>query len=158
MLMCRLQSEAAMARRRILEEQDTSTAQVHEATWSREVLRIYDEARPETKAVYQFGHDADTGAAPDNWIIRWVMWHVFRYRDYRNKGRPPRNGIRTSATPSTTDDEMHDSAPAQSLSQEVSTDSASSNNNSASITRQESLSCESAFICCAMSCLIDQYV
>lgn len=103
-----LQTEAATARRRILEGQDTSTAQVHEAAWAREVLRIYQDARPETKAVYQFGHDLQTG---DNWIIRWVMWHVFRYRDYRNKGRPSRNAATASLSPSTTDEEEHDPAP-----------------------------------------------
>jgi hypothetical protein len=80
--------EAAQARRRLLESQSSSTAQIHESAWQREVMRVYDDACLETKAVYEFGHDTENRIRPDNWIIRWLLWHVFRYRDYRNKGRP----------------------------------------------------------------------
>lgn len=77
--------EAAEGRKRLLEGQVSSTAQIHEGAWQREVLRIYDDAQAQTRAVYQFGHDTADPQAPDNWIIRWMLWHVFRYRDYRNK-------------------------------------------------------------------------
>jgi hypothetical protein len=77
--------EAAEGRRRLLEGQAGSTAQIHETAWHNEVLRIYNDAQPQTRAVYQFGHDVADPRAPDNWIIRWMLWHVFRYRDYRNK-------------------------------------------------------------------------
>lgn len=77
--------EAADGRRRLLENQAGSTAQIHETAWQNEVLRIYNDAQPQTRAVYQFGHDLADPQAPDNWIIRWMLWHVFRYRDYRNK-------------------------------------------------------------------------
>jgi hypothetical protein len=80
--------EAAQARRRLLESQSSSTAQIHESAWQREVMRVYEDACAETKAVYKFGHDTENRIRPDNWIIRWLLWHVFRYRDYRNKGRP----------------------------------------------------------------------
>lgn len=79
------QMEAAEGRKRLLEGQATSTAQIHESAWQREVLRIYHDAQPQTRAVYQFGHDTADPHTPDNWIIRWMLWHVFRYRDYRNK-------------------------------------------------------------------------
>ncbi|EGP86818.1 unnamed protein product [Zymoseptoria tritici ST99CH_1A5] len=83
-----MKMEAAQARRRLLESQTSSTAQIHESAWQREVMRVYDDACIETKAVYNFGHDTENRIRPDNWIIRWLLWHVFRYRDYRNKGRP----------------------------------------------------------------------
>lgn len=66
--------EAAGARKRLLESQSLSTAQIHEAAWQREVLRIYAEACLETKAVYRFGHDIENRVEPDNWIIRWLLW------------------------------------------------------------------------------------
>ncbi|KAK4498083.1 hypothetical protein PRZ48_010739 [Zasmidium cellare] len=85
--------EAAEGRRRLMEGQTSSTAQIHEAAWQREVLRIFEQARPETRAVYRFGQDTSQDAngveLVDNWIIRWMLWHVFRYRDYRNRNRPP---------------------------------------------------------------------
>ena len=65
--------EAAEARRRLMQTQSSSTAQIHEITWQREVVRIYDAARTETKAVYQFGHDSTDREIPDNWIIRWYV-------------------------------------------------------------------------------------
>lgn len=65
------QMEAAEARRRLMQSQISSTAQIHEITWQREVMRIYELARIETKAVYQFGHDTTDREIPDNWIIRW---------------------------------------------------------------------------------------
>lgn len=77
--------EAAEGRRRLLASQASSTAQIHETAWQNEVLRIYNDAQPQTRAVYQFGHDVADAQVPDNWIIRWMLWHVFRYRDYRNK-------------------------------------------------------------------------
>lgn len=80
-----MEMEAAEGRRRLLESQASSTAQIHETAWQNEVLRIYNDAQPQTRAVYQFGHDIADPQAPDNWIIRWMLWHVFRYRDYRNK-------------------------------------------------------------------------
>lgn len=52
----------------------------------REILFIYYNARPETKAYYDLGHYVD-GGTEENWIIKWFLWHVFRYRDNRNRGR-----------------------------------------------------------------------
>ncbi|KAM3413720.1 hypothetical protein BST61_g10409 [Cercospora zeina] len=99
-----MKMEAAEGRKRLLEGQAMSTAQIHEYAWQREVLRIYHDAQPQTRAVYQFGHDTADPNAPDNWIIRWMLWHVFRYRDYRNKQQRQANG-----TGSGDDDDEHSS-------------------------------------------------
>ena len=63
-----------------------SNAQISETAIHREILRIYQSARRETKAVYDLGRDTDR-IEEENWVIRWMLWHVFRYRDNRNKNR-----------------------------------------------------------------------
>lgn len=65
------QMEAAEGRKRLLESQNGSTAQIHENAWQHEVMRIYNDAQVQTRAVYQFGHDQQNSEHPDNWIIRW---------------------------------------------------------------------------------------
>jgi len=37
-----------------------------------EILRIYREAMPETKTVYDKGHDTES-FNEENWIIRWML-------------------------------------------------------------------------------------
>ena len=49
-----------------------------------EIKRIYQAATRVMKAVYDLAHDNDRGEE-DNWVIRWMLWHVSRYRDKRNK-------------------------------------------------------------------------
>lgn len=94
-----------------------SHAHVTETAIHREILRIYHLARPETKTVYALGRDTDR-VEEENWVIRWMLWHVFRYRDNRNRNRrAPSSGNSgdnddddeddndvspTAATPSTT--------------------------------------------------------
>lgn len=63
-----------------------SNAQISETVTHREILRIYRLARPETKVVYDLGRDTDR-VEEENWVIRWMLWHVFRYRDSRNRNR-----------------------------------------------------------------------
>ncbi len=63
-----------------------SSFQVSETAIHREILRIYAMARRETKPVYDLGRDT-AGIEEENWVIRWMLWHVFRYRDNRNKNR-----------------------------------------------------------------------
>lgn len=96
-----LQEEAVEGRRRMTESQDVlvpslrgkenveppySNAQISETVTHREILRIYRMARPETKVVYDLGRDTDR-VEEENWVIRWMLWHVFRYRDSRNRNR-----------------------------------------------------------------------
>jgi hypothetical protein len=101
------QNEAAEARHRMCEERSNLTEEaqadstltkpygVHmlsEAAQYKEVQNIFATASPETRAVYELGQYTD-GLGPfgdrqgplDNWIIRWCLWHVFRYRDDRNR-------------------------------------------------------------------------
>lgn len=94
-----MKEEAVEGRRRMTESQGAlvpdlktgveppySHAHVSETAVHREILIIYQLARPETRRVYDLGRD--TGRVEEeNWIIRWMLWHVFRYRDNRNKCR-----------------------------------------------------------------------
>lgn len=97
------QEEAVEGRRRMTESQDVlvpalrgnasvgppySNAQISETVTHREILRIYRMARPETRVIYDLGQDLDR-VEEENWVIRWMLWHVFRYRDSRNKNRRP---------------------------------------------------------------------
>ena len=68
-----------------------SHAHVSETAIHREILRIYQRARAETKQVYDLGRDMDR-VEEENWVIRWMLWHVFRYRDNRNRNRRAASG------------------------------------------------------------------
>lgn len=61
-------------------------AQINETSTHNQILEIYRGASPKTKEQYDKGHDTD-GLEEENWVIRWLLWHVFRYRDNRNKNR-----------------------------------------------------------------------
>lgn len=63
-----------------------SSSQISETAFNREILNIYHGARPETKWIYDMGRDTDR-VEEENWVIRWMLWHVFRYRDNRNRNR-----------------------------------------------------------------------
>lgn len=63
-----------------------SSSQICETAFHREILNIYRSARAETKWVYDMGRDTDR-VEEENWVIRWMLWHVFRYRDNRNRNR-----------------------------------------------------------------------
>jgi hypothetical protein len=62
-----------------------SAGQLSEESINLEISRIYDSAKPETKSVYDLGHDTDRFGKEKNWVIWWMLWHVYRYRDNRNK-------------------------------------------------------------------------
>ncbi|TKA34041.1 hypothetical protein B0A50_00021 [Salinomyces thailandicus] len=95
-----MKEEAVESRRRLTEDpeallpelRDTvieppySHAHVTETAIHREILRIYQLARPETRRVYDLGRDVER-VEEENWVIRWMLWHVFRYRDNRNRNR-----------------------------------------------------------------------
>ena len=75
-----------------------SHAHISETAIHREILRIYGSARRETRVIYDLGHDRDR-IEEENWVIRWMLWHVFRYRDNRNRNR------RAPSSPGDDDDE-----------------------------------------------------
>ncbi|KAK1078958.1 hypothetical protein LTR33_006791 [Friedmanniomyces endolithicus] len=69
-----------------------SHAQISETAIHREILHMYYHARPETRVVYDLAHDRER-LEEENWVVRWLLWHVFRYRDNRNRNRRgPSNG------------------------------------------------------------------
>lgn len=63
-----------------------SNAQISETAILREIVHIYRTARRETRVIYDLGRDTDR-IEEENWVIRWMLWHVFRYRDNRNRNR-----------------------------------------------------------------------
>ena len=75
--------EAAEGRSRLVVNQSDNVAHVDNTAWNDEVSQIYHSARPETRVLYDLGRDLERTEG-ENWIIRWMLWHVFRYRDYRN--------------------------------------------------------------------------
>lgn len=85
-----------------------SNSQVSETVVHREILNIYQRARPETKPYYDQGRDTQ-GLEEENWVIRWLLWHVFRYRDNRNKNR--RQGSPDHRFPSSSENSSSEGPP-----------------------------------------------
>ncbi|KAF2860701.1 hypothetical protein K470DRAFT_208214, partial [Piedraia hortae CBS 480.64] len=99
-LYAKMKEEAVEGRKRLTEDQSSllvklrdsrieppySHAHVSESAIYQEILRIYQLAQADTRAVYDLGRDADA-SEDENWVIRWLLWHVFRYRDNRNRHR-----------------------------------------------------------------------
>ncbi|KAI7276044.1 hypothetical protein KC335_g1032, partial [Hortaea werneckii] len=120
-----MKEEAVEGRRRLTEDKEAllpelrntgseppySHAHVTETAIHREILRIYQRARPETRQVYDLGRDLER-VEEENWVIRWMLWHVFRYRDNRNRNR---KGLGSNAnSPDHDDYGDDDSSPAPS--------------------------------------------
>ncbi|OQO11230.1 hypothetical protein B0A48_05486 [Cryoendolithus antarcticus] len=90
-----MKDEAAEGWKRLQATADTlspgmredGSVQHSETATHREILRIYHLARPETKAVYHLGLDETGSVEVENWIIRWMLWHVGRYRNSRSNVR-----------------------------------------------------------------------
>ncbi|EKG21898.1 hypothetical protein MPH_00818 [Macrophomina phaseolina MS6] len=49
-----------------------------ETSMHREVLHIFSLASTVTKPYYLLGQFMD-GGNEDNWVIRWMLWNIFRY-------------------------------------------------------------------------------
>jgi len=116
-----LQEEASAGRNRIMSTPNIlrnnsvqnaqppySNSQVSETAVHREILNIYQRARPETKYFYDKGRDTQ-GLEEENWVIRWLLWHVFRYRDNRNKNR--RQGSPDRGSPSSSENSGSEGPP-----------------------------------------------
>jgi len=52
-----------------------------EAAWAAAIRTIEENASPQTARLYRRGRMSNGS----NWVIRWVLYHVCRYRDGRNK-------------------------------------------------------------------------
>ena len=48
----------------------------------RAIEEIGNDASPRSKPYYDLGHSADQTV--NNWVLKWLLWHVARYRDERN--------------------------------------------------------------------------
>ncbi|KAK3067234.1 hypothetical protein LTR53_016008, partial [Teratosphaeriaceae sp. CCFEE 6253] len=116
-----MKEEAVEARRRLTANRDAlvqdlrntgieppfSHAHISETYIHREILRIYNEASRETRIIYALGHDVGHEGQrieEENWVIRWMLWHVFRYRDNRNRNRR----APSSSSPGDDDDDDDD--------------------------------------------------
>jgi len=119
-----LKDEAAVARERLCSNPANITPQARanpnlrppyssnmflETALHQEVMAIYFAASPQTKFLYDRGIFQD-GSNWDNWIIRWCLWHVFRYRDDRNRNRSNRGSYYPVMEPVTEDDSSSDAA------------------------------------------------
>lgn len=60
--------------------------QITETARHREILTIYRNAAVETRTFYNRGQFFE-GPNEENWIIRWCLYHSFRYTDNRNRTR-----------------------------------------------------------------------
>lgn len=112
-----MQEEAVEGRRRLTENQNAllaeyrnsgleppySHAHVTETAIHCEILRIYQLARPQTKVIYDLGRDTER-VEEENWVIRWMLWHVFRYRDNRNRNRRITSGAHSVDNDDETED------------------------------------------------------
>lgn len=64
-----------------------SSSMITESARHREIIDVYKKVSTETKAWYDRAvtHDSTW----DNWMVRWCLWHAFRYRDERNRSLGP---------------------------------------------------------------------
>lgn len=123
------QNEASEGRERIIESlsrprrpspgnvldnsSNYSTSQIQEVVFNAEIIRIHQMAQPATRIMYDLANDPSHPNEP-NWIIRWMLWHVFRYRDGRQKdGKGPE---RDSSSHPSENDEDGGSGPGRSSS------------------------------------------
>ncbi|KAH7135956.1 hypothetical protein B0J11DRAFT_576511 [Dendryphion nanum] len=61
--------------------------EISETEKHREILRIVHTAEKGPKYFYDKGKYFDT--VEENWVVRWFLWHSFRYRDNRDRTITP---------------------------------------------------------------------
>lgn len=54
-------------------------SQVSETAKHRATLAVVNNATLHTKHYYNIGR-YETNASEENWVVRWYLWHSFRYR------------------------------------------------------------------------------
>ncbi|PIB01325.1 hypothetical protein CB0940_00966 [Cercospora beticola] len=123
-----MKREAVAGRKRLIEKESAGSP-INETATHAEILRIYKLASPETRTIYDLGKDTD-GPEEENWVIRWLLWHSFRYRDQRNNRI--RGGNTAPGNQANDDDESSGAcSSAQSVTPDQEQDSNGSENASA---------------------------
>jgi hypothetical protein len=47
------------------------------------IAEIWGSGKPWPRYYYNLGHSEDRKVY--NWVLKWLLWHVCRYRDWRNR-------------------------------------------------------------------------
>ncbi|KAL2059475.1 hypothetical protein ABVK25_000768 [Lepraria finkii] len=82
-----LRNRSALRREHRNAEPPWTANQFTEDTFNAAIATIEAQASPRTKVLYARGRN---GNGP-NWVIRWILYHVCRYRDGRNRKAQSRN-------------------------------------------------------------------
>ncbi|CAF9921179.1 MAG: hypothetical protein GOMPHAMPRED_002250 [Gomphillus americanus] len=51
------------------------------------IAEVWQAARPGPRHYYELGRSEDRKVF--NWVLKWLLWHVCRYRDWRNRKAKP---------------------------------------------------------------------
>ncbi|KAF2460400.1 hypothetical protein BDY21DRAFT_164019 [Lineolata rhizophorae] len=73
-----------------------SSNQISETAMHSEIMNIFVLSQGRVREWFERGH-YQNGPTQDNWIIRWLLWHVFRYRDNRNRRRSRSGSVMTGS-------------------------------------------------------------
>ena len=65
-------------------------AHLDPATIDGAIAEIWSNAKPWPRHFYDRGHSEDRRVY--NWVLKWLLWHVCRYRDWRNRKGKSSNG------------------------------------------------------------------
>lgn len=71
--------------------------QIQESVRHREIINIFRTASDTTRPFYAMGSYFN-GGNEENWVVRWCLYHSFRYTDNRNR-RTNRPGASSASTP-----------------------------------------------------------
>ena len=60
------------------------------------IAQICEEGKEWPKHFYELGRSDDRKV--NNWVLKWLLWHVCRYRDWRNRKNKPSSSAGSSVT------------------------------------------------------------
>lgn len=60
------------------------------------IAQICDEGEEWPRHFYELGRSDDRKV--NNWVLKWLLWHVCRYRDWRNRKNKPSSSAGASVT------------------------------------------------------------
>lgn len=58
-------------------------AHLSPAVVDRAIATIWEQGKPAPRHYYDLGYSEDPKVY--NWVLKWLLWHVCRYRDWRNR-------------------------------------------------------------------------